>query len=201
MTVLHLVRHGESAWNLAGRVQGQSPIAGALTPAGRRQADRTARMLAERHPAADAIFTSDLCRARETAGIIADVLGLPVSEDAGLREQHLGDLEGRRFADPLDEGTVQDVIDDLWRHPARRPHGGESIADLYVRTRTALARYAAACPGRELILVAHGGPVRVATTAADPRLGEAVPRIAVGNATVTTLDTGTFPQQYHAHAG
>jgi probable phosphoglycerate mutase len=195
MAALHLVRHGESAWNVAGRVQGQSRMAGALTPAGRQQAARTARMLAERHPAADAIFTSDLSRARETAGIIADLLGLPVSEDAGLREQHLGDLEGRRFADPLGEGTVQDVIDDLWRNPARRPSGGECIADLYLRTHAALARCAAAYPGRELILVAHGGPVRVATTTADPRLGEAVPRVAVGNATVTTLDTDSFAQK------
>jgi 2,3-bisphosphoglycerate-dependent phosphoglycerate mutase len=190
MSILHLVRHGESEWNLARRVQGQSIAAGSLTALGHEQAARTAALLAEEHPDADAIFTSDLSRARETAGIIAEVLGLPVRADAELREQNLGYLEGKRFADPLDGATVQDVIDGLWRHPGRRPSGGESITDLYLRIHAALDRYAAEYPGRELILVAHGGPVRVARTTADPRRGEPVPRTAVGNATVTTLRPG-----------
>jgi probable phosphoglycerate mutase len=188
MAVLHLVRHGESEWNLAGRPQGQSPEAGALTARGREQAARTAGLLAGRHPRADAIFSSDLPRARETADVIAGVLGLPVQEDPWLREQNLGCLEGRRLADPLDGRTVEEVIDRLWNEPWRRPEGGESITDLYERVHTALTRYAGEHAGRELILVAHGGPVRVATTAADPRLREPVPRVAVGNATVTTLD-------------
>lgn len=187
MAVLHLVRHGESEWNLAGRVQGQSPEAGALTPRGLDQAARTASLLAERHPHAAAIFSSDLPRARQTADVIAGVLGLPVHEDPQLREQNLGALEGRRFADPLDGGTVQDVIDQLWREPWQRPAGGESITGMYERVHMALTRYGEHC-GRELILVAHGGPVRVAVTTADPRLREPVPRVAVGNATVTTLD-------------
>jgi probable phosphoglycerate mutase len=188
MTVLHLVRHGESEWNLAGRVQGQSPAAGPLTARGREQAARTASLLAERHPAAGAIFSSDLPRARETAEVIAGVLGMPVHIDPRLREQNLGCLQGRRLADPEGGGTVQDVIDRLWLEPWRRPEGGESITDLYERVHTALTRYAGEHAGREVILVAHGGPVRVATTAADPRLREPVPRVAVGNATVTTLD-------------
>jgi probable phosphoglycerate mutase len=188
MAVLHLVRHGESEWNLAGRVQGQSPEAGALTAHGLEQAARTAGLLAEHHPGAEAIFSSDLPRARQTADVIARVLDLPVHEDPRLREQDLGCLEGLRFADPLEGGTVQDVIDRLWREPWRRPGSGESITDLYERIHATLAGYATEHQGRELILVAHGGPVRVATTSADPRLREPVARVAVGNATVTTLD-------------
>ncbi|GAB2966552.1 histidine phosphatase family protein [Amycolatopsis acidiphila] len=188
MAVLHLVRHGESEWNLAGRVQGQSPEAGALTARGLDQAARTAALLAERHPDAAAIFSSDLPRARQTADVIAGVLGLPVHTDPRLREQDLGSLEGLRFADPLDGGIVQDAIDRLWREPWRRPGGGESITDLYERIHATLDRYAGEHEGRELVLVTHGGPVRVATTTADPRLREPVPRVEVGNATVTTLD-------------
>ncbi|WP_236791377.1 histidine phosphatase family protein [Amycolatopsis sp. GM8] len=184
MGLLHLVRHGESEWNLAGRVQGQSPEAGALTPRGLDQAARAAAALAER--AAGAIFSSDLPRARQTAEVIAAALGLPVREDPRLREQNLGFLEGKRFADPLDGGVVQDEIDRLWREPWRRPRGGESITDLYERIHATLDEYAKR--DGELILVAHGGPVRVATTSADPRLREPVPRVEVGNATVTTLD-------------
>ena len=67
-----------------------------------------------------------------------------------------------------------------------RPGDGESITDLYERVHAALGRYAAT--GREIVLVAHGGPVRVATTSADPRRREPVPRVTVGNATVTTLE-------------
>ncbi|SFJ24364.1 histidine phosphatase family protein [Amycolatopsis sacchari] len=183
MAVLHLVRHGESAWNLAGRVQGQSAEAGSLTARGLRQAAETAELLVRRP--VSAIFSSDLPRARATADVIARALGLPVREDPALREQHLGHLEGRRFTDRLGDGTVQDEIDRLWREPWRRPEGGESIADLYERIHTTLDRYAA--HDGELVLVAHGGPVRVATTSADPRLREPVPRVAVGNASVTTL--------------
>jgi probable phosphoglycerate mutase len=194
-TILHLVRHGESVWNLAGRVQGQSRQAGSLTADGRVQAERTARLLAERHPRAEAILSSDLSRARDTAEMIASVLGLPVEEDTELREQRLGVLEGRRFAESLDSGTVQDVIDGMWRHPDRRPAGGESITDLYVRVHGALARYAVQHPGRELILVTHGGPVRVATTSSDPRRGAAVPRRPVANAAIVTV---TLPNSVNA---
>jgi probable phosphoglycerate mutase len=191
-TVLHLVRHGQSVWNLAGRVQGQSRQAGSLTAAGRVQAERTARLLAERHPRAEAIMTSDLSRARDTAAIIAGVLGLPVDQDAELREQRLGHLEGRRFAEYLDSGTVQHVIDGMWRHPDRRPPGGESVTDVYLRVHGALARYAARYPGRELILVTHGGPVRVATAPSDPRLGAAVSQRPVANAAIVTLTLPSF---------
>ena len=173
---LHLVRHGESEWNLAGRVQGQSPDAGSLTPAGRAQARRRAESLAEL-PGVEGIISSDLARARETADIIGAVLGLPVGQDPGLREQQLGALEGSWFAD------TQDVIDSLWRHPDRHPPGGESISEMYVRVHRTLGAYA----GRELILVTHGGPIRMATAPEDPRLGAAVPRRPVGNATVVTL--------------
>jgi probable phosphoglycerate mutase len=187
MTVLHLVRHGESEWNLAGRVQGQSRQAGSLTIAGREQALRTARHLATEQPGAEAIFSSDLPRARETAAIIAEVLGLPVEEDPELREQNLGTFEGQPFAAALGEATVAGEIDELWRHPDRRPPGGESITELYVRVHTALDRYAAEHPGRELILVTHGGVVRTATAPEDPRQGTPVPRRPVANATVATL--------------
>lgn len=175
--MLHLVRHGESEWNVAGRVQGQSASAGSLTATGRAQAARAAALLAGTR--ARAIVTSDLRRARDTAVILAETLGLPVQRDPALREQNLGELEGRAFA----EGTVQETIDELWRNPERRPPGGESILEMYERIHATLDR----CAGQDLILVTHGGPVRVATTTADPRRGQPVPRVAVGNAAVTSL--------------
>jgi probable phosphoglycerate mutase len=189
-SVLHLVRHGESTWNLAGRIQGQSLEAGGLTAAGRAQAQLTANLLAER-PRPAAIIASDLIRARETAEIIAAHLGLPLEFDPALREQQLGVLEGRRLDLPFgDDPTAQDAVDRLWREPFLRPDGGESIVDMYDRVHRAFRRHAEARPGVEIVLVTHGGPVRMASTPERPTPEVEVPRIGVDNASVTTITVG-----------
>jgi probable phosphoglycerate mutase len=190
-SVLHLVRHGESTWNLAGRIQGQSAEAGGLTAAGRAQAQLTADLLAERSTRPAAIVASDLVRARETAEIIASRLNLPLEFDPELREQQLGVLEGHRLDEPFaDDPTAQHTVDRLWREPFLRPDRGESIADMYARVRRAFRRHAEARPGVELVLVTHGGPVRMGTTPEPPAPGVPVPRIGVDNASVTSITVG-----------
>ncbi|MBB5894129.1 histidine phosphatase family protein [Kutzneria kofuensis] len=187
-TVLHLIRHGESTWNLAGRIQGQSPEAGGLTAAGRAQAQLTADLLAERPSRPTAIVASDLIRARETAEIIASRLSLPLEFDPELREQRLGVLEGQRLDSPFaDDPTALATVDRLWREPFLRPAGGESIADMYARVHRALRRHATTRPGTELVLVTHGGPVRMASTPEPPTPGVPVPRVGVDNASVTSI--------------
>ncbi|AIJ22145.1 hypothetical protein AMETH_2053 [Amycolatopsis methanolica 239] len=60
------------------------------------------------------------------------------------------------------------MIDSLWAHPRRLPPGGgESVADLHLRVRRTLGRLAARHAGEELVVVTHGGPIRVATTGVD----------------------------------
>jgi probable phosphoglycerate mutase len=199
MTEILLVRHGQSTWNAEGRCQGQSLAAGGLSEQGRAQARATAEELArkidleelatEQLPVADAILASDLLRARQTAQIIADVLGLPIQLDPGLREQSLGELEGRLYVEPFGDRTVQGTIDQLWRDPFRRPPGGESVADLYDRVRTTLTRLALChspwqSPGRTLVVATHGGVVRTATAAA-PQPGTPFPHATVDNASIT----------------
>ncbi|HWG11966.1 MAG TPA: histidine phosphatase family protein [Streptosporangiaceae bacterium] len=179
---LWLVRHGQSSWNVAGRIQGQSPRAGSLTPTGRDQAELAARQLAGLAPDAELIVASDLARTAETAAIIAGRLGLPLEFDPGLREQDLGTLEGTGSAGG--DGQT-DVIDQFWDEPYRRPPGGESVAELYGRVQGTLLRLAAARPGAELIVVTHGGPVRVATASSLPPPGSPLPRAMVGNASIT----------------
>jgi probable phosphoglycerate mutase len=184
--MLWLVRHGQSTWNVAGRIQGQSPRAGSLTPTGRDQAELAARQLAGLAPAAEAIVASDLARTAETAAIIAGCLGLPLEFDPGLREQDLGVLEGTGSVEadgPM--GGTADVIGQFWDEPGRRPPGGESVAELYHRVQGTLHRLAAARPGAGLIVVTHGGPVRVATAASLPPPGSPLPRATVGNASIT----------------
>jgi probable phosphoglycerate mutase len=181
---LWLVRHGESGWNVARRIQGQSPAAPGLTATGRSQAAEAARELARRAPRADLIVASDLARAAETAEIIAARLGLPVEFDPGLREQSLGALEGRQaFVAAGADGD--DLLNAFWEGPFRTPPGGESVAGMYDRVHRALNRITAAHPGADLIVVTHGGPVRVAAAAHRPEPGQAFPRTDVGNASIT----------------
>src|SRR5436190_1312043 len=90
MTTLLLVRHGETDWNAAGRLQGHTDRP--LNEYGRRQAKELADRLAGE--GADAIYASDLSRAKETAEIVGERLGLTVVIDADLREKNWGSWEG-----------------------------------------------------------------------------------------------------------
>jgi probable phosphoglycerate mutase len=180
-TRLWLVRHGQSTWNAAGRIQGQSYQAGSLTPTGREQAEQAAGQLALAAPDAVVIVASDLARTAETAAIIAGRLGLPLEFDPGLRELDLGTLESTGSV----TGDGADVIDQFWDDPYRRPPGGETVAEMYERVHRTLRRLAAARPGAELIVVTHGGPVRVAMAASLPPPGTPLSRGAVGNASIT----------------
>ncbi|MGR4009009.1 histidine phosphatase family protein [Leucobacter sp. 1207-22] len=119
MTLLRLVRHGETDWNLAGRIQGQTDVP--LNDTGRLQALATAEQLAG--VTCDRIISSTLGRAIETARIISAHLELTVSEvppvetEAALCEQSWGDAEGclwdaveARFPDGLIPGRESHVI-------------------------------------------------------------------------------------------
>ena len=90
MTRLIIWRHGNTDWNAGDRVQGQSDSP--LNARGRDQAAAAAPLLAALRP--DAIVSSDLSRAADTAGALAAVTGLPVSFDARLRERHFGIWQG-----------------------------------------------------------------------------------------------------------
>jgi probable phosphoglycerate mutase len=189
-TRLWLVRHGQSEWNLARRIQGQSSQAGSLTPTGREQAEDAAGQLARQAMDAVVIVASDLARTAETAAIIAGRLGLPLEFDPGLREQNLGALEGTssvtadRPADAPGDAAF-DVINQFYDEPYTLPPGGESVAQMYDRVHQTLRRLAAARPGAELIVVTHGGPVRVAAAGNLPPPGTPLPRNPVGNASIS----------------
>ena len=97
MTVgrLLLWRHGLTAWNAEGRIQGQTDAE--LADEGVRQAEKAAELLAALGPAA--IVSSDLSRARDTAEVLATRTGLPLRTDVRLRERHWGDWQGHTHAE------------------------------------------------------------------------------------------------------
>jgi broad specificity phosphatase PhoE len=146
MTTLLLVRHGETDWNAAGRLQGQTDRP--LNEYGRRQAHELAAQLDGDGIAA--IYSSDLVRARDTAEIVASRLGLPVDIDAGLREKDWGTWEGLT-------GAERDRVEFV----------GESTEAHAERVLRALRRIAERHPGERVLVVTHGGSMRRVQVAAD----------------------------------
>ena len=111
------IRHGETDWNLASRIQGQLDIG--LNEAGHRQARRLAAALAGE--TLDAVYTSDLARARDTAQALVGRTGLALRSDRGLRERRFGIFEGLTFAEI--EQRIKDLV-------AKTEAGKLSIEDL-----------------------------------------------------------------------
>jgi probable phosphoglycerate mutase len=156
------IRHGETAWNVDTRIQGHLDIP--LNDTGRHQARRLAAALADEP--LQAIYSSDLSRAHQTATALADAVGLPVHAVPGLRERAFGHFEGRTFREIEAQWPDQAL---RWRRrdPDFCPAGGESLTSFYARVIDQAQALAAAHPGETIALVAHGGVLdclyRVAT--------------------------------------
>lgn len=154
MTEIYLVRHGETDWNRARRIQGRTDVP--LNDTGREQARRTAELLARR--TWDAVLTSPLSRARETAEIIAVRLGLAVpAEVPALVERNYGAAEGLDFAQ----------IDARYPEGTEVP-GRESRAAVAERVMPELRRIAEEHRGGALVIVSHGGAIRAVLSEVDP---------------------------------
>jgi broad specificity phosphatase PhoE len=166
-TTLLLARHGETDWNRERRWQGHADTE--LNDVGRAQARALAGELAAQPP--DAVYTSDLSRARETAQIVAAELGLPVVVDPRLREVDVGSWSGL---------TSTEISE---RFPgAARP--GETNEALGERVVAALCDIAAAHDGGTVLVLTHGGAMRAAWLASGGTLEN---RPAVSNCHVQPI--------------
>jgi broad specificity phosphatase PhoE len=146
VTTLLLVRHGETDWNAAGRLQGHTDRP--LNALGRRQAKELAERLAGER--VDAIYASDLARARETAEIVGERLGLTVVIDPDLREKDWGSWEGLTG----DERVHVEYV-------------GESTGEHRARMVRAVKRIAERHPDQRIVVVTHGGSLRRIQAAAN----------------------------------
>ncbi|BCV21194.1 alpha-ribazole phosphatase [Moorella sp. Hama-1] len=154
-TRVYLVRHGETEWNHTMRYQGHSDIA--LSATGRRQAE----LLRERFRGIklDAIYASDLNRAKETAAVIAAPHGLQVQEVPALRELNFGAWEGLTYQEII--ASYPRELDTWRRNPGTTiVPGGESFQQVKERALAAFEDIVATEAGRTLLLVAHGGSLR-----------------------------------------
>jgi len=147
------VRHGETAWNVDARIQGQLDVG--LNDTGRWQARRVGEALAG-EPICT-VYTSDLGRAHQTAQSIGAATRVPVVPEPGLRERCFGLFEGKTFVE----------IEATWPDHAHRwrkripdwepPEGGESLIQLRERVTRTVQALAARHPGEQIVMVAHGG--------------------------------------------
>ena len=174
MTTLLLVRHGETDWNADGRLQGHTDRP--LSDYGRKQARELGDQLKEEGlegEELEAIYASDLARARETAEIVGGRLGLSVVLDADLREKDWGTWEGLTA---VERDRVEFV--------------GESAEAHQERILRALRRIAERHPGDgRVLVVTHGGSMRRVQTAA---MGMAMPVVENCGRWLCACEGGSF---------
>jgi probable phosphoglycerate mutase len=152
---LWLVRHGQTDWNVAGRVQGHTPTE--LNAEGRRQAATLASQLARQRFAA--VWSSDLPRAAQTADILARSSGLVVQTTEALRERSFGQYEGatsdaiRAVRSSLGLDQTGDLAD--WTGMPDI----ESNDVLWARVSAALRQLSEQYPSQDVLVVTHGGVI------------------------------------------
>ncbi|NAZ75366.1 histidine phosphatase family protein [Kineococcus sp. T13] len=168
MTRTALVRHGETDWNRDGRLQGRSDVP--LNDTGRAQARALAEAIAD--DGWTLVVPSPLSRARETAQLLAERLGIPLlPADDDLVERDFGEAEG------MDREEIAQ------RYPAGERPGTEAWEDLVARAGGAVRRLRASHPDEHLLIVCHGTFIRAAV---EGLAGVQVPRL--GNASRVLLE-------------
>lgn len=152
VTQLVCVRHGQTAWNAEGRLQGQLDIP--LDSRGQAQAEALAAALQEED--LDQVFCSDLIRCRQTLAPLLARRSLPVAWHAGLRERCFGAFQGHTWAEleALNPEAVR-----LWkaREPDFAAPDGESLNQFRGRVLAVVRELAKQHAGQRLLLVTHGG--------------------------------------------
>ena len=189
MGQLYIVRHGETVWNREGRIQGHTDVG--LSHRGLEQA----RMLAQRLKTVhfDAAYTSDLCRASDTAAAVLDGRDVPIVPTPRLREYHKGAFEG------MTEGELRT------RYPSEypgyvakdldyAPEGGESTRGVSERMASVINEIKERHLDDTVLVVGHGGSLRAAMMALLGMSLDANWRFVFGNCTLTIVDT------YHDNA-
>ena len=155
-TRIYLVRHGQVEGHEEKRYNGQVNVP--LTQFGRMQSGQVCDCLGT--VPLDAVYSSDLDRSRYCAELIAAAHDLTVSAHESLRELHIGDWEGRTWAE------LQEAYPDDWQARLQdlvnfQVPGGESLQDAADRIRPIIKQILAKHPGGDIALVAHGGVNRI----------------------------------------
>lgn len=160
MVKIFLIRHGETDWNKLGRLQGNSDVK--LSSAGIRQAQLLADNAPFQH--VDAIYSSNLSRAIQTAEILAEHFNLRVQQIPDLRETNFGDWEGKSIRElaekfPVDFGKFFTAPENC------RPPHGETFFEAQARVMIALRKIISKHDNQNVLIVAHGSIIRLTIAA------------------------------------
>ncbi len=187
-TTLYLIRHGETDWNASRRWQGHADVP--LSQRGKRQAQRLAQWLVAEGVQFDAIYSSDLARAYQTAWEIGAALRVAVQLLPPLRELDIGEWSGLtrdevRVRYPA-EYRLLEAGHDISRG------GGETAAALFQRVTETMEAMLAQHLGHTLAFVTHGGVIRALVNYVQATSGlPALPRDHIGNASITVIEIQT----------
>ena len=176
------IRHGETDWNVGGRIQGQLDIP--LNPTGQWQVHRLALAVADE--GISAIYSSDLVRAQQTAMAVARGCGCEIVTNPGLRERGFGIFEGLSYAEVGERWPEQS---ERWRRrdPEFGAPGGETLNRFYERSIATATRLAAKHPGQTIAIVSHGGVMDCLYRAASRAALDAPRSWQLGNASINRL--------------
>lgn len=172
-TIIYLIRHGETDWNVERRLQGHQDVP--LNPLGLRQAEKVAQRLAKER--LDAIYSSDLRRARMTAERIARYQRQDVTLHPGLRERSYGPFEGKRWDEiPAFRGGLRSHL--------LTAEGVESWQHMQRRAVNTLVEIVSRHAGARVAVVSHGGTINAILAYIE---GSGEPRYKIANTSVTCL--------------
>lgn len=180
---LYLVRHGETVWNAEQRIQGHCDVD--LSEAGQIQGRAIMRRLRQEH--IDAAYSSDLCRAWETAEIIVGPHEIPVIRSGLLREAMLGAWQGHtaeELAERYPESYAKYKADSV----VNRPPGAERLEDVIARCGEYLSDILLKNPEDNVLIVGHGGSIRGIICAVFGLPPQFYRRIRLDNAGLTIID-------------
>jgi broad specificity phosphatase PhoE/ribonuclease HI len=183
-TTFILIRHGVTPNTERKLFCGSGGTDPGLTDTGRDQAQRAADWV-RRNEAVDAIYASPLRRTQETAGAVADALGLEVVLEPGVAEVAFGDWDGRTFKEIFEQwpNEMQSWLDS----PAVPPPNGESMEATRARTLAARDRLVAAHPEQTVVVVSHVTPIKLLVAEALGAPLEAIYRMDLAPASITSL--------------
>lgn len=159
MTTIVAVRHGETTWNREQRMQGWAPTP--LTDLGREQAREVGKVLAAEYDI-DRVHASDLHRTRQTAELVGEHVPAPVTYESAWRERDIGVYQGLPYEEMFERFPEYGLGEVGARAAHERPDSGESLVDVRERV---VGRFEALLdesdPGETVLVVAHGGPIRL----------------------------------------
>lgn len=183
-TTIYFIRHGETDWNLQGRWQGHADIP--LNDIGRRQAVLMAQRLQQEGIQFEAIYSSDLTRAFQTAWELGAQVRVPVQLLPPLREIDIGAWSGMTTPEIRERFPIETRLMEEGQDIPRG--GGETLAALMRRVVAAVETTTRRHPGKTLAMVTHGGCIRAALSHALDASGSWATLPHIGNTSLTIIE-------------